>query len=71
VMIVVSLFTARPPREKTEGIIWTRKYAALPAEEQQRYGGAKDFRIWWLLFVVMVLAIYGYFLWRRIQHPWP
>jgi SSS family solute:Na+ symporter len=70
VMIVVSLLTARPPPEKIEGIIWTRRYAALPAEEQQRYRGWKDFRIWWLLFVGMVLCIYGFFLWRRIQHPW-
>ncbi|MSU51126.1 MAG: hypothetical protein EXS37_18905 [Opitutus sp.] len=69
-MMVVSLLTAPPPPEKTEGIIWNRKYAALPMDEQRRYGGWKDFRIWWLLFVVLVLAIYGYFLWRRIQHPW-
>src|SRR4029077_18221391 len=63
VMIVVSLLTAPPPPEKTEGIIWSRSYAALPAEEQQRYHGWKDFRIWWLLFVGIVLAIYGFFLW--------
>jgi SSS family solute:Na+ symporter len=70
VMIVVSLLTVAPAREKTEGIIWNRRYASLPAEEQRRYGGWKDFRIWWLLFVAIVLSIYGFFLWRRIQHPW-
>ena len=67
VMIVVSLLTAPPPAAKTEGIIWSRKYAALPAEEQRRYGGWKDIRIWWLLFVGSVLAIYGFFLWWRIS----
>jgi SSS family solute:Na+ symporter len=70
VMIVVSLLTAPPPAEKIEGIIWSRSYAALPAAEQQRYHGWKDFRIWWLLFVAIVLSIYGFFLWRRIQNPW-
>ena len=47
-----------------------REYQRLNAEEQQRYHGWKDFRIWWLLFVGIVLAIYAFFLWRRIQHPW-
>jgi SSS family solute:Na+ symporter len=69
-MIVVSLLTAPPPNEKTEGIIWSPRYAALPAEEQARYGGWKDFRIWWLLFVGIVLCIYGFFVWFRIRHPW-
>lgn len=70
VMIVVSLLTAPPAREKTEGIIWSRSYAALPDEEQRRYHGWKDFRIWWVLFVAIILAIYAFFAWRRIQHPW-
>ena len=70
VMIVTSLLTAPPPREKTEGIIWTPRYAALPAAEAQRYSGWKDFRLWWVIFVGIVLCIYTYFIWRRIQHPW-
>ena len=69
-MITVSWLTAPPPREKTEGIIWSRRYASLPEEEQRRYSGWKDFRIWWLLFVGIILSIYAFFLWRRIQHPW-
>jgi len=70
VMIVVSLVTAAPPPEKVEGIIWNRQYAALPAEEQRRYSGLKDFRLWWLLFVGIILCIFAFFIWRRIQHPW-
>lgn len=70
VMIVVSLFTTAPPHEKTEGIIWTPHYAALPAEEKRIYSGWKDFRIWWLLFVGIILSIYAFFLWFRFQHPW-
>jgi SSS family solute:Na+ symporter len=70
VMILVSTLTAAPPAEKTNGIIWTPSYAALPAELQARYCGWKDFRIWWLLFVSIVLSIYGFFIWYRIQHPW-
>jgi solute:Na+ symporter, SSS family len=63
VMILTSLLTAPPPAEKTEGIIWNRSYLALPPAEQQRYSGWKDFRMWWLLFVVSVLSIYAFFLW--------
>ena len=69
VMITTSLLTIAPPREKTEGIIWTPRYALLPKNLQAIYGGWKDFRIWWLLFVVVVLSIYGFFLWFRFQHP--
>jgi SSS family solute:Na+ symporter len=69
VMIVASLSTAPPPVEKTAGIIWSARYAALPPDQQARYSGLKDWRIWWLLFVTLVLAIYGFFLWFRFQHP--
>jgi SSS family solute:Na+ symporter len=69
VMVTTSLLTAPPPREKTEGIIWSPRYALLPKKLQAMSGGWKDFRIWWLLFVTVVLAIYGFFLWFRFQHP--
>jgi hypothetical protein len=63
VMIAVSLLTAPPPPEKVDPIIWNRSYLNLPPDERERYSGWKDFRLWWLLFVVSVLAIYGFFLW--------
>jgi len=68
-MISVSLLTAAPPEEKTAGIIWSARYAALPAAEQAHYSGWKDLRLWWFLFVASVLSIYGFFLWFRFQHP--
>ena len=69
-MVAVSLLTPAPAVEKTRGIIWNRQYAMLPAEEQRRYRGWKDFRIWWLLFVSIILSIYGFFIWFRLRHPW-
>ncbi len=69
VMVVGSLLTEPPPREKTEGIIWSARYAALPEDQQKRYSGWKDWRLWWLVFVGTVLAIYGFFLWFRFQYP--
>jgi solute:Na+ symporter, SSS family len=63
IMVSVSLLTNPPPREKTEGIIWNRSYLKLPEEMRQRYGGWKDFRLWWLGFIGIVLAIYGFFVW--------
>ena len=70
VMIAVSGVTAPPPPEKVEGIIWNRSYLMLPADEQQKYRGLKDWRVWWGLFVGIVLAIYAFFVWQRIRHPW-
>ncbi len=70
VMVVVSLLTRAPAPEKIEGIIWSRHYASLPPELQQRYRGWKDFRIWWLLFVGIILSIYSFFIWFRLRHPW-
>ncbi len=69
VMVVTSLSTAPPPAEKTDGIIWSARYAALPADLSARYSGLKDWRLWWLLFVATVLTIYGVFLWFRLRHP--
>ena len=69
-MVTISLLTKAPALEKTEGIIWSPSYALLPAEEQKRYRGWRDFRIWWLLFVGIILSIYGFFIWFRFQHPW-
>ncbi|HTA30978.1 MAG TPA: sodium/solute symporter [Candidatus Cybelea sp.] len=69
-MIVTSLFTAPPPKEKTDGIIWNKSYLMLPPDEQVRHRGWQDWRIWWLLFVGIVLCIYAFFIWFRIRHPW-
>jgi SSS family solute:Na+ symporter len=69
VMIVASLLTAPPPREKTDGIIWNPQYARLPLELSQKYSGIRDYRIWWAGFVLCILSIYGFFLWWRFKHP--
>ncbi|PWU10634.1 MAG: sodium transporter [Verrucomicrobia bacterium] len=71
VMAAVSLATAPPAEEKTAGIIWNRSYLSLLPEERAKYTGAKDFRIWWAVFVLGILAIYAFFFWfqfvRRSQ----
>jgi SSS family solute:Na+ symporter len=69
VMIVTSLLTAPPDPEKVKGIIWTPRYALLPADLQARYSGWKDFRIWWIVFVAIIWVIYGSFLVYRVRHP--
>ena len=63
VMIVTSLLTTPPPKEQVDRVIWNRSYLNLPPDERLRYSGWKDFRIWWLLFIALVLSIYGFFLW--------
>src|SRR3954467_15074102 len=70
VMITVSLLTVAPPKEQIESIIWNKSFLTLPPEEREKYRGLKDWRIWWLLLVAIVLSIYGFFVWYRIQYPW-
>lgn len=60
-----------PPPEEIDAIIWSRRYAELPLEERERYSGIKNWKIWWLIFVGSVLAIYAWFLWFRFQYPIP
>jgi hypothetical protein len=61
--------TDPPPPEKTEGIIWSRQSALLPVDLQRRYGGIKDFRLWWGLFVLIMAGTYVAFVVYRIKHP--
>jgi SSS family solute:Na+ symporter len=63
VMVVTSLLTSPPPRDKVDPIIWNRSYLNLPPDERAQYRGWKNFIIWWALFVAIVLSIYGFFLW--------
>jgi cell division protein FtsW len=69
--IVVSLSTKPLPAEQVEPILWSSEYARLPEEERRRYHGIRDYRLWWGLFVGIVLAIYAWFIWFRFQHPVP
>ena len=70
-MVVTSLLTKAPPAEQVDPIIWTKRYADLPPDEKLKYGGWKDSRLWWGLFVGCILLIYGFFLWFRFQYPVP
>jgi SSS family solute:Na+ symporter len=69
IMVTSSLLTSPPEPERIKGVIWSLRYALLPQKLQAVYGGWKDFRIWWLIFITLVLSIYGFFLWFRFQHP--
>jgi SSS family solute:Na+ symporter len=68
VMIITSLGTSPPPPERVDDIIWNRSYLSLPPAQRLQYSGWKDFRIWWLIFVLSVLSIYGFFLWFTFWH---
>jgi solute:Na+ symporter, SSS family len=70
-MAFFSLFEPAPDPRRVGPILWTRKYARLPAEERAKYHGLKDFRLWWAIFVGIILAIYAFFIWFRFQHPVP
>ncbi len=63
VMVIVSLLTSPPKPQQIQGIIWNRSYFYLPPDERRRYHGWKNYILWWLLFVAVVLSLYGFFLW--------
>ncbi|HXS14221.1 MAG TPA: sodium/solute symporter [Acidobacteriaceae bacterium] len=69
VMFATSLLTAPPDLAKTANIIWSPSYAPLPLKERLHYTGWKSLRLWWLTFIGLVLVIYGFFFWFRLQHP--
>lgn len=68
-MFIASSFSPAPPLEKVAPILWSPQYARLPEILRQRYSGLKDFRIWWLIFISIILGIYAFFVWFRFQHP--
>lgn len=65
----VSLTTAPPPPERTEGIIWRPSFAALPAAERALFRGWKDYRIWYFGLIGTVFSLYGFLFWFQfIRH---
>ncbi|MSV28909.1 MAG: hypothetical protein EXQ52_09220 [Bryobacterales bacterium] len=67
VMVTVSLVTRAPEAKVVDGMIWNFRYAQLPAELAARYSGWRDFRVWWLAFVVVVIALYTFFFWFGLR----
>lgn len=68
-MISISLATAPPPPERTEGIIWRPQYAALPADQRARYSGWLDYRVWYFALVGVVWCFYAVLLWFQfVRH---
>ncbi len=69
-LIVVASYLTRPPApEKTEGIIWSWKVAALPASEHQRNRGWRNLLLWWTIFIVIMAALYAYVIWFQFWGP--
>lgn len=68
-MVVVSLLTRPPAEEKTAGIIWTPRMAALPEEERRRHRGVRSLFFWWALFVGIMALLYAYVIWFQYWGP--
>lgn len=66
-MIGVSLATAPPPPGRTEGIVWRRRYAALPAAERAQYRGWKNYRLWYFVLVGIAFSFYGFLYWFQFM----
>ncbi len=68
-MVTVSLLTRRPKPEQVEGIIWSAATAKLPAAERERNRGMRNFALWWLIYIGIVAAGYGFIIWFQFWGP--
>jgi solute:Na+ symporter, SSS family len=66
-LIVISLLTSPPDPERTKGIIWTWKAAALPEAERQRNRGVRNLFLWWAIFIGLMALLYTYMIWFQFS----
>jgi len=59
-VIGISLFTRPKPEEELQGVIWDKSALRLPEDERARYGGIRDFRLWWAIMVLIIVGLYAY-----------
>ena len=68
-LVVLSLVTKPPAREKIEGIIWSWAVAKLPESERERNRGLRNLFLWWCLFIGAMAALYAYMIWFQFWGP--
>ncbi|MHB8973007.1 MAG: sodium:solute symporter family transporter [Pirellulaceae bacterium] len=68
-LVLLSLVTKPPPREKIEGIIWSWAVAKLPESERERNRGWRNLFLWWCLFMGAMAALYAYMMWFQFWGP--
>jgi len=68
-LVILSLVTEPPDPEKTKGIIWSWKVAALPESQRQRNRGLRNLFLWWCIFIVLMGALYAYMMWFQFAGP--
>jgi SSS family solute:Na+ symporter len=57
IMIIVSLFTQKPPKEKTEGYTLTREFFKEESTTFKTVKWYRDFRLWAILLVIFSFTI--------------
>jgi SSS family solute:Na+ symporter len=68
-LVLLSLVTKPPAREKIEGIIWSWAVAKLPESERERNRGWRNLFLWWCLFMAAMAALYAYMMWFQFWGP--
>jgi SSS family solute:Na+ symporter len=66
-LVVISLVTTPPDPERTKGIIWTWKTAALPQAERERNRGVRSLFLWWAIFIGLMALLYAYMIWFQFS----
>ena len=70
-LIVISLLTSPPDPERTKGIIWKWKVAALPEAECERNRGVRNLFLWWAIFIGLMALLYTYMIWFQFSDYFP
>ena len=68
-LVVISYFTKAPDPERIRGIIWSWKVARLPDSERHRNRGFRNLFMWWLIFIGIMAALYGFMFWFQFWGP--
>lgn len=59
-VVVLSLFTKPKPAEELKGVIWDASALRLQPQERALNGGLRDFRLWWAVMILVIVAMYAF-----------
>lgn len=68
-LVLISFVTKAPDPERIRGIIWSWKLARLPDSERHRNRGFRNLFLWWLIFIGIMAALYGFMFWFQFWGP--
>jgi hypothetical protein len=57
-ILVISPFTKPKPASELQGVNWDKSALTIPESERSLNRGLRDFRLWWLIMVLVITTLY-------------